>query len=82
MKVYDLIERGTTIDVMSAGYIEKYFQLSSLSSYDVKMVKVYNSKGEVICLRYTYYPDIEHLNHNAEKYEDFISEHYERYPRT
>lgn len=82
MKVYDLIERGAIIDVMNAGYIEKYFQSSTESSEDVKMVKVYNSKGEVICLRYTYYPDTEHLNHKAERYEDFISKHYERYPRT
>lgn len=82
MKVYDLIEKGTTIDVMSAGYIEKYFTLSTESSDDVKMVKVYNSKGEVICLRYTYNPDTEHLNHEAERYENFISKHYERYPRT
>lgn len=77
MTTFDLIDKGT-ICAMSAGYIEKYFELSLQNTETVKMVKVRNSKGEVITLRYTYNPETEHLNHTAEKYEEFISKYYER----
>ena len=80
MKTFDLIDKGS-IQVMSAGHIEKYFELSLQATETIRLVKAHNAKGEMIVLRYSFNPETEHLNHIAEKYERFISKYYERIDR-
>lgn len=76
MKIFDLIDRGRTMDVMDYGYLEKYFEMSMCTGMKVKYIKVYtkthNPYERMIILRYSYYDETD-----REKYEKYINKHYE-----
>ena len=76
--IYDLIDKGDRIIRISFGYIEHYFNQSLLHNETIKAVKVRGADGKVVILRYSYYPDTEHLNHIALRYEKWIDQYFER----
>lgn len=78
MKTYDLIDKGKYIEVFNAGILEKTFNLSLSKSETIQNVKVIGKSGNMIMLRYVWYPETEHINHTAERFEKWIDENYTR----
>lgn len=78
MKLYDLINKGTHIDVYRAGIIDKVFRLSMSKTETIQTVKVIGKSGNIIVLRYVWYPETEHINHTAERYDKWIDANYKR----